>query len=56
MGSLASYPYPYPLDLLKGLGCDYRQGWLFSQALAPEDVEEVLEEPQKVLGPLVGSR
>jgi len=40
------------LAALRGMGCNYGQGWLFSKALEPCAVEAVLRDPQIVLGPL----
>jgi diguanylate cyclase (GGDEF)-like protein/PAS domain S-box-containing protein len=34
------------LDLLKKMGCDYAQGFLYSRALAPEDFERLMENRQ----------
>lgn len=36
------------LDILKGLGCDFRQGWLWSHALKPKDVEIYLQQDAEI--------
>lgn len=41
---------PAQLALLQELKCDYGQGWLFSKALEPARVQEVLREPDTILG------
>lgn len=41
------------LALVQGMGCDYGQGWLFSKALEPTQVEEVLRDPKKIFGDLI---
>jgi diguanylate cyclase (GGDEF)-like protein/PAS domain S-box-containing protein len=37
-------------DLLKGMGCDYAQGYLWAPPLAPAEYEEYLRGPVSILG------
>lgn len=45
---------PEQLEVLRELGCEFAQGWLFSKALSVDRVEEVLGDPASILGPLGG--
>jgi len=40
------------LAFVRGLGCEYAQGWLFAKAMEAHEVERILEGPDAVLGPL----
>lgn len=43
------------LELVRGLGCDHVQGWLFAKAMPPSEVMRVLEDPASILGDLLSS-
>jgi len=40
------------LCVVREMGCEFGQGWLFAKAMAVSDVDQVLERPESILGPL----
>ncbi len=41
---------PEELALIRGMGCDYIQGWLFAKAMEPSEASRIIENPRSVLG------
>ena len=41
---------PEELVLIRGMGCDYIQGWLFAKAMEPSEASRIIENPRSVLG------